>query len=846
MHTTLNPHLRLIAMRHLRTHLPRVAFAGLAALALLVFSPSSLLAQDDNPFGAPEDTAPAAGDAAPPAETPPAETPPATDDPFGAGGDAPADEPAMEAEPAADAPAGGDDPFGSADEPAADAAADAKPAAKPVAAGDAPPADAAPAIPDDPAVLAVLESKPQTPFDLLRATQILTDLGHPRLALPFVKQLTGQKLDAEQQAALFKKFPSATLMRLARNAELAKEIGPFLDGLYQSADAMRRNPARLAEWIKHLSDPSEAVRAQATQALLLAGDSAVAPLVAVMADPAREKEHRLAKRVLVQLGNEGVPALLGTLESPNDLIKTQVVEVLGAIQAEKAVAALMAPLVSPQSSLALRAMTGAAIQRISGRVPNNVEAMQLLEHAARRRLAESQLVNPSDIVEFWQWDAAKNESVPVNYDARGAKLAEALRLAADLRTLDGEDPGRRRLYLITLLQAAKLGVGLDKPLPTEAGTPYAVAASFGPHAIEDALGGAMAEGYIPAAIAAAQILGDIGQAEMLAHAGAAPSILARAASHSDRRLRFAATEAIMKLDPKTPFAGSSGVTQSLGYFAGSYGVPRILIAHPLSAEGGKLAGLAAALGYEADVAVTGRQAFELATSSPDYELAFIHAVINRPAADELLAQLRRDRRTRYLPVGFISPLNDLERVQSFARRSGDVQAFLQPQNDAEMKIFVGDVLARAGQSHVPVEQRRLQALAAIGWLVKLAQQHTGVFDVAQLEAQIIPLLYVPEMSGRAIELLADIGNQRSQQALVQLANTSVQPLATRQAAVTALAQNIRKYGTLLTSGEIYAQYDLYNLNAGRNRDTHVVLSALLDVIEHQGDPPPAVTNTSGP
>jgi hypothetical protein len=175
-----------------------------------------------------------------------------------------------------------------------------------------------------------------------------------------------------------------------------------------------------------------------------------------------------------------------------------------------------------------------------------------------------------------------------------------------------------------------------------------------------------------------------------------------------------------------------------------------------------------------------------------------------------------------------------------------VEAFLQPQNDAEMKIFVGDVLARAGQSHVPVEQRRLQALAAIGWLVKLAQQHTGVFDVAQLEAQIIPLLYVPEMAGRAIELLADIGNQQSQQALVQLANASAQPLATRQAAVTALAQNIRKYGTLLTSGEIYAQYDLYNLNAGRNRDTHVVLSALLDVLEHQGDPPPAVTNTSGP
>lgn len=845
-------------MRHseLNWLIRRVAALCLAVVALLVFSLASALAQDDNPFGAPEDAgAPPAAEA--PAAEPPA-TPPADDNPLGtpddAAGDAPAaDAPATDAEAPAETPAApaADDPFGAAadDAPAdADAADSSKPPATPDAAGDVPPGEAAPAVPDDPAVLAVLESRPQTPFELLRAIQILTDLGQPKLALPFVKQLTGQQLDQEQQAALFKKFPSATLMRLARNADLVKEIGPFIDGLYQAADAMRRNPARLAEWIKHLSDPSEAVRAQATQALLLAGDAVVAPLVAVMADPAREKEHRLAKRVLVQLGNEGVPPLLGVLESPSDLVKTQVVEVLGAIQAEKAVASLMAPLVSPQSSLALRAMTAAAVQRISGRVPSSVEAMQLLEHAVRRRLADSLVEGPQadGVVEVWQWDTAKNESVPVNYDATGAKLADALRLAADLRTLDTEDPERRRLYLITLLQAAKLGLGLDRPLPTDQGTPYAVAASFGPHAIEDALGGAMAGGYIPAAIAAAQILGDIGKFDLLAHAGPASSILARAAAHSDRRLRFTATEAILKLAPREPFAGSSAVTQSLGYFAGSYGVPRILIAHPLSAEGGKLAGLAAALGYEADVATTGRQAFEFATSSPDYELALVHAAINRPAADELLAQLRRDRRTAQLPVGFISPLNDLERVQSFARRSGDVEAFLQPQNDAEMKLFVGDVLAHAGRSHVPVEQRRLQALAAIDWLVKLAQQPAGVFDIGQLESQIIPLLYVPEMSARAIELLADIGNQQSQQALVQLANASVQSLATRQAAVTALARNIRKFGTLLTSGEIYAQYDLYNLNAGRNRDTHVVLATLLDVLEHQGDPPPPATNTSGP
>src|SRR5690606_28694664 len=112
-----------------------------------------------------------------------------------------------------------------------------------------------------------------------------------------------------------------------RNPEIGKSLAPFIDGLYQAADAIRRDPVRLAQWVKHLSDPSEAVRAQATHALLQAGSASVAPLLAVLADPAREGEHRLATRVLVQLGQEAVPALIGALESPNEAIKIQVVQV---------------------------------------------------------------------------------------------------------------------------------------------------------------------------------------------------------------------------------------------------------------------------------------------------------------------------------------------------------------------------------------------------------------------------------------------------------------------------------------------------------------------------------------
>ncbi|MEX0677797.1 MAG: hypothetical protein WD063_12020 [Pirellulales bacterium] len=752
----------------------------------------------------------------------------------------PADEnPFDVAQPAADEepkPAANEEPKPD-EKPAPDADEKPAPAAKPAPA----PAEAQSKpepVPDDPAVRTVLESHPATPFELLRAIRILADLGHPKLAKPFIDELGKQKLDLAAKAALVNRFDSAMLIRLARNPDLAESLGPFIDDLFRSAEAYRRDPQRLALWAGQLSDPDESVRARAVVALLQAREAAVAPLVAILADPARAAEHERARRILVQLDDLAIEPLVGVLESPDAALKTQVIEVLGALEAHQAAAELLVPLVSPSSTPQLRAAAAGALKQTSGQVPDMQEALRLLEHAASRRLEQSRDESgdgpPSVVV--WQWYAKQKASVPVLYDRTGASLASAVRLAGDLFELDRQSAARRRLYLTALLEAAQLRNGLGNALPSGPGTVYEAAAGYGAQAVEDVLVHAMDKGYIPAATAAAQILGDIGTLDLLARGGAAPGALARAAYHADRRLRFAAIGAILKLRPGRPFAGSSYVTEGLKFLAGSYGAPRILIAHPLSDEGGKLAGLAATLGYEADVATNGRQAYELAIQSPDYELVLIHSAIARPAADELLAQLRRDRRTAQLPVGLIAPVNDLARVDRFARRAGRAEAFLQPQKEAEMKLFTGDVLAHAGRSYVTSAERKVQALAALDALVALAQSPQRVFDTGRLEAAILPLLYVPEVAPRAAELLAEIGTDEAQRAFLELADSAA-GLAMRKAAVAVFARSVRKHGILLTSGEIRRQYDLYNTNAGRDAETHEVLAAVLDVIEYKGDPP---------
>ena len=74
--------------------------------------------------------------------------------------------------------------------------------------------------------------------------------------------------------------------------------------------------------------------------------------------------------------------------------------------------------------------------------------------------------------------------------------------------------------------------------------------------MDDVLAGALADGNFMAATAAADILGEIGTPELLTRFGQRPAPLALAAQSGDRRLRFAAMNAILKLAPAVRFPGS--------------------------------------------------------------------------------------------------------------------------------------------------------------------------------------------------------------------------------------------------------------------------------------------------
>ena len=78
---------------------------------------------------------------------------------------------------------------------------------------------------------------------------------------------------------------------------------------------------------------------------------------------------------------------------------------------------------------------------------------------------------------------------------------------------------------------------------------------------------------------------------------------------------MAAVEAIVRLQPAGPYAGSSHVLESLSFLAGSSGARRALIACPQIDAQQEMAELLAVMGYQTDLAGNGRQAIRKALAS---------------------------------------------------------------------------------------------------------------------------------------------------------------------------------------------------------------------------------------
>lgn len=731
---------------------------------------------------------------------------------------------------AADDASDQDDPLAGAD---ADTPDGAKPPAAGGAAANAAKKPAKPATPANPIVQALLDSKPTTPAELVRVIHTIVELGQADRALPLLKKLIDAQPDEATLAALAGEYGSAMFIELSQIEELNPDMLKFANSVLAAADKHSRDATRLAELIAQLQDPSKAVRQRSLLQLRGGRSSAVVALVGVLGDSKRKAEHAAVRAALVAMDREALRPLVCVLHNAEPDLAAQAANVLGRLDDPDVSVDLLASAIAVDANADLQASASRALERLVGEVPQRTDSAAKLYHQATVAYHQSQQAAAAreQRVDAWHWNAKEKLPALMSVSRQQAELQRAVELARDARSLLPDSARIRRLYHGLVLEAAVLAFGPGAKLPAGPGSAWAEVEALGEPGVEDLLSHTMASGQVSAATVCASILGEMGTSELLHAREPKPCLLVEATRHADRRLRFAAVEAILKLKPDRPFAGSSYVTEALGYLAASSGAPRALVAGLQTEEARRQAAFLMELGYDAEIAGSARELVRLARTSPDYELVLIETTLAAPASGELLQRLRCDGRTARLPLGLLASTEDLARAQSLARQDPLASAIIRPEDRGAMEFQIQRLLDRGGRRALSLPERMAQTEQALVWLTELSRQESPIFDIRRLEQSVHVALFVEGLNAHATQILGNLGTPTAQTALVDLASEPAQPIEARQAAVSALGASLVDHGTLLTTRQIDRQYERYNQSQEQNAESQRILGSILDLLE---------------
>lgn len=704
------------------------------------------------------------------------------------------------------------------------------------------PAAAAPAadepLPEvkDPAILALLATNPTTPEDLLNTSLLLIDLKYPQHAKKYFKQLLETAVDAEQLAALGRKAGIEKVSRLTGVKEFQPQAADFVRRVIAATNQANRDPARLAELIEKLKSPDVGTGAAAIVSLRAGGDAAAQALVDVLADPSRASEYRGVVAALAGIGDEGIAPLSEIALHGDEAQRKLVLDTLGYVEGPSADAPLYAAAFNPASPPAVRAAAEGAIVRRKQALPKPMEAAAQVYLEARHAYLARPIAGSDGKRAVWRWDAAAKKPVQNLVSQRTAALDRAATLANSAAEIAGNDRDALLLSRAAALESVLVAAGDDGAAQQAAAAKWSDAAKPSVADLERLLEFTVEHQHTSAAAAVVRLLAAKAGPKALESLAGKPSILVRTVSSPDRRLRFAALEAVMSLAPQQAFAGSSAVADALGYFAGASGARKALVVDTSPARARDVAGIVSGLGYQSDAVTDARSVVRAVSSDADYELVLMYRTFLDPVLGQLLAQLRADPRTARLPVAVYCEADDVEPTRLTLHADPFATAIYQPRMSDTLDKQLAELQQASAGSLVPAAERTAQAQWALATIGKLMQSGNRVFATRSMEPALLAAAWDPAVSKAATSSLGLLGSAAAQRTLVDVASSDGLPLDVRQAAAKSFCDSVLKHNILLTTSEVLRQYERYNASESADRPTQELLSAMLDAVEARNAP----------
>ena len=559
------------------------------------------------------------------------------------------------------------------------------------------------------------------------AVLALVDLGEAEMAEPIIAEIVALTPSDEERVLLVDQVGAARLARLAREAP---ETADFVTLCLDTAQASALSPERLNGLVDALRSESEAVRLDALRELGQTGRAGVDVCLAGIASANDPKLEARLREALVLLAPISLPDILTSLTDENDAVRTQSAYALGRLAelgklrsvggAPSTVEAAM--LVGPALLADAQGPSAAAhwsYQKITGQPITTHEGLALIDRAIDELMAGASPLS-TDSEGMVQWRNSQGEPA-VALARREIDLLLAARLAADRSALD---PTEDHTYQAMLLALETEHLGPQPAAQSVAGLSVIE--------MSELLGEALDASLNRAAEACCRLLGEQGSSEALLSIRGQASPLAKALQEPNARLRLAALQAIMQINPQEPFAGSSRVAAVAEHFASAAGGSMVVVASPQQSRAGNLAGYLLAEGLQAMPVIRGSEAHEAAASEADVVAVLLDAEILAPHVRETLFRLRRTATSASVPVAVLATPGGLRDAQALAQEHGGAGARVIATTRVESQSSAASLMARLERlaaGDADAAERAARAEQSRAWLKQLAENGPAFYRV---------------------------------------------------------------------------------------------------------------------
>jgi CheY-like chemotaxis protein len=530
--------------------------------------------------------------------------------------------------------------------------------------------------------------KPTTPKEYWRAMQFEMSVGKFDIAAQHLKGLIDLKPTNEQLLEIEAKDGLVAFLKLRvvpkwyADREADKEARENVEKIIgMVTEALRKelsDPERITRFAKNLTaTPEEAAFAQ--KELARSGVAAIPVLLDILRGNPAPALRSAILEVLPNFEVTVVPPLVAALDVNDPTLR---MELLGSLRKRRDYQSLpfraetdiiptlwyfSAPLQG--NPAALRQLAGEMLQGLLDRDP---ESDRIAEHRtpqwrltqyARKFLEHKARFTTADKVAVWKWDGAK----PVVGELTTSDAEEyfGMRYAKWALQIQPDYAEAQRVFITLAFEKLAARAAPDAVLAKSSPELYSVLITAPYSLVNDLLEQALREKRISMAVALIQILGDRAEvkaakpSEVAGGSGdkpeARPSLLMKAMDYPDRRVQFAAVDALLRTPG--PFAREraaqivkvlSGFLQADPPEPGSK--PKAMIGDFDRARAEALAQVARQVGFEVVVARTGKDLLRRLQEKQDIDLVLVDHHLPGPMLPDVLAQSRADFRTRGIPL----------------------------------------------------------------------------------------------------------------------------------------------------------------------------------------------------